>query len=493
MSVRYEETYSRGGDSDFFKYIALIASIGAAVSVAMVILSLLKMGIDFSSGPLLIVVLADIGLTALLFIIVLSETINRNNILRFGTIALAVLILFINLFVQSYISAADDFINEIYSPRITSAGAIEYSVIAQQTAGVVLNSKNAVRAGIQNDDPLRQDAENETKRLSNASFTEFENLATMIDATEESELDIAVVQSAILKAYAEYFPDEYDNLDVLATFRVGNDASAATDANVKIDITKPFMIYISGLDDFGEIDNITARSDFNMIVCIDPERYKMLLVATPRDYYVQLHGTTGVRDKLAHAGVYGISMSKKTLEDLYGFNVDYVMLINFDTIVTLVDSMGGILVDNPTTFDLWGQTYKEGRIWLNGDMALLFSRARKSLARGDIDRVANQQLVIQGIMDRITDPRMVVNYKTILGNMAPYFRSNVPPDIYTQLFSRQISLGGDWDVTKLVANGTPASRPTYSMGSQELDVILPDDTSLNEIRTEIYNFMHRID
>ena len=483
--------YKTNNDNVFIKYIGLIASIGAAVSVLLLLLRMISMEIYFASGPLLAFVIIDIGLVAFSFFMVLSNKINRNNIIRFVCIALSVLILFINLFVESYVSAADDFLGGIGFK--SGSGTIEYSVIAQRTAGIQLTPQNSVRAGIQNDDDLRAEAEKETSRLAQATFTEYENVSEMIHATETLDLDVGVVQSAILEAYAEYFPDDYNNIDVLATFKVGSSASTSNENGIKIDITKPFAVFISGLDDFGDIDSVKARSDVNMLVLIDPERYKMLLISTPRDYYVQLHGTKGSRDKLSHAGIYGIDMSKNTIEDLYGVTADYKALINFNTIVEVVDSMGGIVVSNPRTFELWGQTYKEGDIWLNGDMALLFSRARKDLANGDIDRAANQQIVIQGMMDRLTEPQVVIHYKTILDSMKKYFRSNIPPEVITQLFSRQISLGGDWTIEKMVADGAGDMRPTYSMGGTELSVIIPNEQSLSEIRTAISNFMNRVD
>ena len=52
------------------------------------------------------------------------------------------------------------------------------------------------------------------------------------------------------------------------------------------------------------------------LAVVNPTTEKILLVSIPRDYYVQLHGTIGVKDKLTHAGIYGIDMSVNTLEDL---------------------------------------------------------------------------------------------------------------------------------------------------------------------------------
>jgi len=226
-----------------------------------------------------------------------------------------------------------------------------------------------------------------------------------------------------------------------------------------------------------------------MLILIDPENYKMMLVSTPRDYYVQLHGTRGYPDKLSHAGIYGIDMCEETIADLYGIDIDYHVQINFTTITTFVESMGGINVQNPRTFDLWGSTYKEGEIWLNGEQALLFARARTGLANGDLDRGKNQQLVIEGIIERMTTPDVVIHYKKLISNLSGTFISNVPPSVITQLFSRQISLGGSWSVEKMNAEGSFAQRPTYSMGSQELSVVIPDLRSVNDISMAIRDFM----
>ena len=226
-----------------------------------------------------------------------------------------------------------------------------------------------------------------------------------------------------------------------------------------------------------------------MLILIDPEQYKMMLINTPRDYYVQLYGTKGYPDKLSHGGIYGIDVLEQTIGQLYDIDIDYHVQINFTTITTLVDSMGGINVQNPRTFELWGQTYKEGEIWLNGDMALLFSRARKGLQEGDLDRGKNQQLVIEGILKRVTTTDVVINYKEIISNLSGTFMSNIPPNVITQLFSRQIALGGTWEVEKMNATGSFAQRPTYSMGSQELSVIIPDQSSINEINAAIRDFM----
>jgi len=488
MCARYAEATRNTSDNYFIRLIGLIICIGAAASVVMAVLFMLKLGLDITSGNLFLFVLVDAALVVLAFFLFISNKVNYNNALRFISFALVGLMLFVNLFLASYLNTTEEFLDPHTFGRSTPSG-IEYSIVAQRTAGIELSAKKEVRAGIQSTDAFKKDAEKETKKLAAAAFTEFANVSSMIDATRNDKVDIAVVPSALLDTFAEYFPESFDNLDVLARFNAGTTATKSPASDAKIDITKPFSIYVSGLDVEGDI-NQTGRSDSNMLVLIDPERYKVLLINTPRDYYVMIHGTKGIPDKLTHAGMYGIDVCEQTIADLYGIDIDYHVQINFTTITTLVESMGGILVDNPKTFSLWGQTYKEGNIWLNGDQALLFARARKGVEGGDLGRGQNQQLVIEGIIKRITKPDIVVHYQSLLRNLSGTFLSNIPPSVITQLFGRQISLGGKWTIEKMSATGTNAKRPTYSMGSQELDVVIPDQLSIYEINQAIDDFMH---
>jgi anionic cell wall polymer biosynthesis LytR-Cps2A-Psr (LCP) family protein len=106
-----------------------------------------------------------------------------------------------------------------------------------------------------------------------------------------------------------------------------------------------------------------------------------------------------------------------------------------------------------------------------------------------MDRGENQQRGIEAIFKRLTKPSVAIHYMEILDAMTGTFRSNISPDVILQLFSRQVSLGGDWTIEKMAAKGTPDSRPTYSMGSQELSVLIPDEASLAEIRDAIRQFM----
>lgn len=96
-----------------------------------------------------------------------------------------------------------------------------------------------------------------------------------------------------------------------------------SDISKDLDVTKkPFNIYISGIDTYGSISSV-SRSDVNMVVTVNPKTKQILLTSIPRDYYVPLHGKSGYNDKLTHAGLYGVDMSIKTIEDLMDIEINY--------------------------------------------------------------------------------------------------------------------------------------------------------------------------
>ena len=64
-------------------------------------------------------------------------------------------------------------------------------------------------------------------------------------------------------------------------------------------ITKePFVVYLSGVDTRGDLTD-KARSDVNIIAAVNPVTKQVVLINTPRDYYVDLAGTNS-KDKLTH-------------------------------------------------------------------------------------------------------------------------------------------------------------------------------------------------
>ena len=127
-------------------------------------------------------------------------------------------------------------------------------------------------------------------------------------------------------------------------------------------ITKePFVVYLSGVDNRGELTE-KARSDVNILAVVNPTTKQVALINTPRDYYVDLAGTDS-KDKLTHAGLYGVETSMATLGNLYGVNVEHYLRINFAGFINIIDAIGGVDVYSDQAFTSVGSPgyYEIGR------------------------------------------------------------------------------------------------------------------------------------
>ena len=264
---------------------------------------------------------------------------------------------------------------------------------------------------------------------------------------------------------------------------------------VEKEVTKePFVVYISGSDSRTGIKT-TARSDVNIVAVVNPVKGKILLVSIPRDTYVQLHGTTGIKDKLTHAGVYGINMSKTTIEDFLGINVDYTVKVSFDTVVRVVDQIDGIEIDSDQAMTLGADggtcTYVVGKQQVDGRCALRFARERKSYTSGDRHRGENQMQVISAIIAKLTSAQnYLFNIPTILDIVADSFETSFTRDDIMSFIKMQISGGTKWQVESISIDGTGSMQGTYSMGaSRPLYVMVADPASVANATAKINEYL----
>lgn len=256
----------------------------------------------------------------------------------------------------------------------------------------------------------------------------------------------------------------------------------------KVDVTKePFNIYVSGLDTYGTINSV-SRSDVNIVANINPLTSKIILVAIPRDYYVQLHGTNGYKDKLTHAGIYGIDMSVKTIEDLLKIDINYYVKINFTSLVKSVDAIDGIDVNSLYTFTSQdGFKYTKGINHMNGAEALSFSRERHTLPGGDRARGLNQEAVIKAMITKITGSTIITSYDKLLKALDGTFQTNLPTSSLKALVKNQINHMPSWNIKSFNLDGTDSSNYTYSYPNQMLYVMEPTLTTITLAQEAITN------
>ena len=257
-----------------------------------------------------------------------------------------------------------------------------------------------------------------------------------------------------------------------------NTADTQQDASVTDQI---YTVFISGIDTRGDI-TASSRSDVNIILTVNARTKQVLMVSTPRDYYVPLSISNGVPDKLTHAGIYGINVCMDTLNMLYDTNINYYFRLNFAGFIQIIDALGGITVDSDYDFETGGFHFVQGSNQMNGEQALAFARERYSFASGDRQRGKDQMKVIQGVINKATSPDILKNYLSLLDSLSGCFETNIPYDVITNLVKQQLDEGGSWQVLSYSVDGTGDTQKPYSM-SQKAYVMVPDQTTVDKAKT----------
>ena len=254
-------------------------------------------------------------------------------------------------------------------------------------------------------------------------------------------------------------------------------------------ITKePFVVYLSGVDTRGELTE-KARSDVNIIAVVNPKTKQVALINTPRDYYVDLAGTNS-KDKLTHAGLYGVETSMETLGNLYGVEVTDYIRINFAGFMSIVDALGGVDVYSDQAFTSVGSpgyydptSFVEGWNHLDGKAALAFARERHAFASGDIQRGINQMKVIDAMLNKIKSPALLMNFSKLMDAASDCFVTSLSQDQISALVRMQLSDFAEWDIQSCTVTGSSGtSTKCYSAKGQKLYVMKPDESSVNKAK-----------
>ena len=277
----------------------------------------------------------------------------------------------------------------------------------------------------------------------------------------------------------------------VATHEFLGQVTAKKKAEDAVDVTsKPFNIYISGMDTTGKITE-EARSDVNMIITVNPKTHKVLMTSIPRDYLVELQN--GEKDKLTHTGLMGIDETTSDVEDLLGIKINYYVKVNYNTLKDLVNSIGGITINSDKAFISYIGKYRfvEGENQLDGAKALAYARERHAYSDGDNHRVRNQQEVLKAIVNKLTgSTTLLTRYNKILKYLAPTMEMNLTRSEVKALVKFQLGKNPKWKFESNSLEGFDAFSTVYSAGNQQLYVMKPDEESIKKARQKIKEIEH---
>lgn len=320
---------------------------------------------------------------------------------------------------------------------------------------------------------------------------EYAGLTELADGILNGEVNAMLLNSGYLSVYEDMdgYTDFSTKIKEVGTVEVESTIQSAEESTPVEPITtanggKVYTIYLSGIDTRGEM-TAKSRSDVNIIATVNTDTHEILLVSTPRDYFVPLSISGGAPDKLTHAGIYGIDVCMDTLGMLYDIDINYYFRINFGGFVKVIDALGGITVNSDYDFDsknILGYHFNKGENYLNGEQALIFARERYAFQEGDRQRGKNQMEVIRGVVKKALSPEILTSYSSILSSLDGCFGTNITYEEIAQILQQQLTNGGDWTIVSYSVNGTGATEKPYSM-SQKVYVMVPDYNTVDKAKS----------
>ena len=210
------------------------------------------------------------------------------------------------------------------------------------------------------------------------------------------------------------------------------DVSEKRSEKVSFSNRDPISILLLGVD---QRAGDRGRSDSLILMTVNPKDQSMKMVSIPRDTRTEIVGK-GTTDKINHAYAFGgVDMAINTVENFLNVPVDYYVQVNMESFKDIVNAVGGVTVNNDLDFKYEGYQFSKGKLTLDGDEALAYSRMRKEDPRGDFGRQMRQRQIIEGVIEEGASVQSLANYGTILDTIGTNVRTNLTFDDMKQIQS----------------------------------------------------------
>lgn len=249
-----------------------------------------------------------------------------------------------------------------------------------------------------------------------------------------------------------------------------------------------------------------TRTDTMILLTVNPETGSMGMLSLPRDLWVPIPGL-GVTTKINTAYMLGelesypgggAQLAKDTVGSFVGQPVDYFVRVNFDGFRQIVDLIGGVTVEVPTTIhdeeyptaDYGVETFHldAGTQHLDGETALKYARTRHN--DGDYNRARRQQDIIRAVAQQVMNagmiPQLLGKAPQLLMTMQNSLETDIPVATGIELAQRfQNRAAGE--VQQLVLDNRYGEETFSSEGAW---ILLPDRT---RVRTALSAYFTAIE
>jgi len=225
-------------------------------------------------------------------------------------------------------------------------------------------------------------------------------------------------------------------------------------------------------------------TDTIMLASFDMDAKHVDLISIPRDTYYHRDGHNGDGENKINAAFRGnpVNTAKAVSEVLLGMPINYYAIIDYDSVETIVDSMGGVPMN--IEFDMkYSDPYDtpplvinipKGQQVLDGEHAVQFLRYRKGYTEGDIGRVKAQQEFMKAAFKQCLGFQLPKIAKTVFNNV----ESDITLGKATSLATKAMGISGE-DIETYMLPATPLPDPPY--------FVIPDAEGTAEMINQIYS------
>lgn len=366
----------------------------------------------------------------------------------------------------------------------------EYGLYVLKKNNFELN--NIKNFGYLNDESAEK-AVKELKSRTNAEELSYDDMYTLSSDLKDNKINSMLLDKTYYNMLLDENEISEDDVKLIHSFNI-EIKKKVTKQNV--DTLKPFNIFLSGSDARSNYIASKTRSDVNMIISVDPKKKTILLTSIPRDYYVSVYGKTGLKDKLTHAGIYGIDTSVKTVENLFDINIDYYIKVGFSSVIEVVNLIGGIDIESDKAFvshcgdgGAIKTNVKKGMNHFNGGEALSYARERYAYALGDRHRILNQQQVLEAVINKVTtDKSVLLKYDKLLKSLRKLYKTNIPSELISLLVKNQLEDMSGYKIERQSVSGSDASMNTYTAPSKKRYVMIPYEKDVKKASENIKKY-----
>ncbi len=425
-----------------------------------------------------------------LIYLVITFIITRRRVRNYVKIVLSLLLIFFGVMAGYGIKYSDKLLDTLSAINVVIVQKEDYYLYVKNDSNI--DNINNKKVGVFKNSSYDKLIE-ELNKKNKVEIKDYDNPVNLFQDLADDEIDGVLINSALYELLDNDL--SYFNLELkeLLTVEVPIENDNVEEVVKVVDVTNtPFNIYIAGGDAYGKINKV-MNTDVNMVVTVDPVNNKILLTSIPRDYYVNLPSKKAY-DKLTHAGYYGVQESILAIEELLNIDINYYVKVNFSTIENIVDAIGGVDVYSEYSFCQYGHRsmcYKKGMNHLTKKTVLPFARERKAFSDGDVQRVKNQQAVLEAVIKKVSSSKtLLLKYSDLMDSVSNSLSTNLDSKSIRRLVNLQVNKMQGWKVeSQNLVGKSSSSKTCYSIPYLNLYVMLRNQDSVDKATKKINEYL----